>query len=136
MKKAAYFLFGFSLILFIISLSLFISYRPVEVKKVFASVEVTENTGGFDLNSTALTFGKIAIGGSATRNLLFANGYSVPVIIYLEANGNIADLLVFQKSYSVAVGESISIPFSVITHENTSLGFYSGIVDVGVYLEK
>lgn len=133
MKKLAYFIFGLSFLLLLVSVFSFLSYKPIETREINASVELTKDLGGFDLNSSALTFGKITLGGSVVRNLLFDNGYSFPVKLKIEVKGEITDLLVFQDSYDVKSGESISIPFTVVAKEDSPLGNYSGIVIVQMY---
>ncbi len=98
---------------------------------IYASVNVTDR-GGFDLNGTALTFGKIELLGSSTRYVNFTNGYNFPVFVKISANGNIAPLLSYENLAYVKEGEIEKIGISAVAKNDTRLGFYEGYVNFKV----
>ena len=127
MKRLAYVLLFVSVVLLIISAGLFFfGNRPLQTKSFDTSVEVTANLVGFDLNGSSLTFGKVVAGGSATRNLVFSNDYSFPVLAVLSVEGNIGLFLSFDEVLKVEGDEQVFIPVTIVVPRDTSLGFYSG----------
>ncbi|MCX8158970.1 MAG: hypothetical protein N3D20_01615 [Candidatus Pacearchaeota archaeon] len=109
-------------------------YELLESKELYANVNVSKgNRGGFDLNKSALTFGKISLGGSATRSINFENNYNFAVYVKISANGDIANLLFFNEIEFVKAKENKRIGFSVITNNETKVGFYEGKVKIDVY---
>ena len=127
MKRLAYVLFVISLVIFLFSIiSFFVYNKALDSYDFYTNVNVTLERGGFDLNNTALTFGMVALKGSSTRDLVLNNSYSFPVIISLEAEGEIEQFLSFQKFTIVEPNEEISIPISIIIPGNTVLGMYEG----------
>jgi hypothetical protein len=100
----------------------------MEKWNLYASVNVTADRGGFDLNKTALTFGLIKVGGSSTRNIVINNTHSFPISIEITSEGNITSLLRYDNNVVVGNGEAKNITFSAVSERNTTLGFYGGFV--------
>lgn len=131
-----------SIVLFVSIVLLFsialLKYYPywfgLEKRTFYASVYVNESSGGFDLNATALTFGKIRAGleDTASRGIMFDNKYDFPVIAIISSEGEISPLLNYEKEVYVAGGESIKIGFSVSAKNDTLVGFYDGYVKIKV----
>lgn len=105
----------------------------LESREFYTSVNVTLNRGGFDLNKSALTFGKIALGGSATRSIIFENNYNFAVYAKISASGSIAELLSFNNIETIRMGETKRISFSVYANNETIPGFYDGKVKLDIY---
>src|SRR3989344_6160178 len=85
-----------SLIVFIVSALFFLSYFTPLSKSLFhASGTITEDLGGFDINSTALIFGSIALGGSSTRSILINNSYPFAIKVKLILEGSISDKIIY-----------------------------------------
>ena len=130
MRKFSYGLLIFSLIILIVTLlALFLANKPLQVDTYYASVNINESTGAFDLNSTALTFGKVPLYGSSTRIVSFENNYDFPVVLELEARGDIKDYLFFDSIRVVEPAEKISVSVSVISDGSEKIGFYDGYID-------
>lgn len=133
MKKLVYALFILSFCIFLISLAVFfLAKKPIQTQTFYASVDV-EDKGGFDLNSSALTFGKIQRDGSSLRLINFQNGYDFPVVAVISAGGDIASLLSFEPVVEVGKGESKEIAFSVAAPSGVEKGFYFGNVTFEVF---
>jgi hypothetical protein len=134
MRKFSYFLFGISFLIFLAALAVFVlQNRVLEEEDFYASVEISESGAGFDVNDSALTFGKISkFGGSSTRNVVFENGYGFPVRVGVSAEGNIAGILDFEKSVFFNSTESGEIPITALGFESVGDGFYEGIVKLSV----
>ena len=132
MKKFAYFMLVFSFLILSISLiSFFFATRTLQTQAFYASVTVTnENVIGFDVNATALTFGKIGVGrGSSARKLILNNSYPFPIIVKTKVDGSIKPILNFGDSIRIEKGEMKMIPFNTFAG-NVSEGFYEGTVEL------
>ncbi len=127
MKKLSYFVFGFALIILIITLVVNFYYsKPLEEFVLLATVNITDRLG-FDVNGSELSFGKVMPGGSSSRIVTFTNGYSFPVLVKMTSEGTIKDLLSYPEIVYVESGEKKRIGFSVFAEE-TPEGYYEGEV--------
>lgn len=124
------FLFWFSIFLFVISLLVFCFflflrfYLILEVKEVPVSFSIGENVG-FDLNQTHLTFGVVPLGVSSSRNVQIENNYDFPIVVNLDAKGNVSDFLFFENSFVLEEGEVRKVGISVNSLDG-EFGNYSG----------
>ena len=123
-------LIGISFALIVIS-SCFLAYhfftKPLEMRVVEATFIVGKNVG-FDLNTTALTFGKLAPGGSSTRNMTIANLREFPIRVNILADRNISSFLTTETEFLLFPGEKKDIAFTLSVPSNLSYGNYSGRV--------
>lgn len=128
-----------SVVIFVSMLIMFclvlMNYWPrwfgLEKWEIYASVNVTDG-GGFDLNSTAMTFGRIKMFGSSSRAVNFTNEYNFPVLVEISADGNIAPLLAYITPVFVKEGEIMRIVVSALAKNGTLFGFYEGHVNFKV----
>ncbi len=129
MKKLTYGLFILSIVFLLVSVIaiLYLNF-PIKVYEYYTSVEVSNEGFGFDLNDSALTFGRVNLGGSSTRSIVFRNEDNFPVIVEIVVYGNISEFISFEESWFFEVNESKSIGFSVFASEESELGFYDGKV--------
>ena len=133
MRKLSYFLFVFSLCIFSVSILGFIfNGHPIQTNTFYTSVNVTNNIG-FDLNSTALTFGNVVKGGSSSRNLNLVNNYPFPVVAIVRTEGEIAPLLHFDNIIDIGINESKKLSFSVLAYPYFNESLYTGNVFVELY---
>ena len=136
MRRLTYILFALSLFIFLISLrGYFLSMKPIQTQTFYASMNISDSFG-FDLNSSALTFGKVAFGGSSARNIKIQNGFDFPVIAVVHAEGDIMPLLNFEEIVKIDKGETKSVPFSVSALPEIDDGFYSGNVSFELYRRR
>ncbi len=127
-------LFVIAAALFFISLfSLFIVSTPLERRMLDASVTISSNKGGFDVNQSALTFGIVTPGSSSTRTVSVDNPYSFPIILRISSAGPIDPFLSYTSVVAIPVGESKRISFSIVSDQQTPLGFYPGQVTFTFY---
>lgn len=97
----------------------------------YASVNVSgESSAGFDVNGSALTFGRISIGSSSTRSIIAENKRDYPVSAEISANGSIAPLLSFTDGIMINANEIKKITFSAVSTPSTVPGFYDGEVKI------
>ena len=133
MKKLLFLAFFISLVVFMMSLSLFFFHKyPIDESLFQASVNVTENLEGFDLNSSALTFGSIVFGGSSSRSVLVDNPYSFPVRVEPFVEGTISELVIYSPMI-VSPHNSSSFQISVFSGPNISLGGYTGNISIRLF---
>ena len=128
MKKLSYALLGFSVFVLILAVAALIyDDRVIQEQAFYASVNVTES-GGFDLNGTALTFGSIAQHGSSTREINFQNNYDFPIFARITSEGEISSILHHDGFVRLKGKETKKVSFSVVSDENTERNFYEGEV--------
>jgi hypothetical protein len=100
----------------------------LEKWNLYTYVNVTSDRGGFDLNNTALTFGKIPLGGAAKRYIEIDNTHPFPIEVEISSEGTISPMLVYNESVIIDKGVAENISFSAVSTRNTTLGFYDGFV--------
>ena len=133
MKKLSYFLFVFSFFVLLFSIGgFFFAHKPIQTNTFYASVNVTDGIG-FDINSTALTFGNVVKGGSSNRNINLLNDYPFPVVAVIRVDGDISPLLNYEDAVGIKSNESKKLSFNVIAPVSYDENFYSGNVTVELY---
>ena len=129
MKKIAVSILFFAAVILVLSVSaLILNNINLEKKIFYTSVNITDRTG-FDVNSTALTFGKMSHHGSSTRNFVFKNEYNFPVIAKINVKGDIEKFLYYDEYVRIETGERKEIPFSAVSNDVENVGFYEGEVE-------
>ena len=131
MKKISYGIMIFSI--FIFFLSIFYFNKPIDSWDIYVSFEATDDTGGFDLNNTALTFGKIPKGSSSTRSINFDNNYDFPIRLAIFSEGEIKDYLSYTNKIIVYSKEKEKIYFIMSVPADLDDGYYDGLVKVRIY---
>lgn len=103
----------------------------IETKSMYAKVSVGDKYG-FDVNSSALMFGRITPGGgTSTRIVTVKNYYDVPVKVEVFAEGNIKEfMIVSDNNFRLPVGTEKNMSFYVSVPENTPYGDYEGEVKI------
>lgn len=126
-----------SITLFLIILIVFVSvfsnnYWPylfgLDSWKVYASGNLTSGVGGFDLNGTALTFGKIGANSTLTRSIMFTNSYDFPVLVLIKSEGGISKFLTYAPEVFVDMNSTKLIRISFVGSDRYPQGFYEGHV--------
>jgi len=70
------------------------------IKEFDASME-TGRIIGFDINSSALTFGRVPPGSASKREIIITNDQDKPSKIILKIEGDIAQFVVFEENYVI-----------------------------------
>lgn len=131
LKKQKNKIYILSILLFIISLAIFLftlyinSTIILEKKEIIAILKIGERAG-FNVNETALTFGTIIPGSSAHRNLTLENNYTFPIKFEFRVKGNIKEFLIFDRVVYLGAGEEKSIRIRTITPNDKDYGDYFG----------
>ena len=112
----------------VFSLTISIIKLPLETKTLDVTFYVSKELGA-DLNKSALTFGKIFPGSTATRNINIVNNYKFPIKVEFFASKEIVDFLIV-KNENLSAGENYSFPATVIIPENISYGKYAGKLNI------
>jgi hypothetical protein len=129
-----YFILIVSVGFLIYFLFLYFSVPAPVVSKVYeTSFSVRPGMVGFDVNSTALTFGAIPPGGAGTRKLIVNNTEDYPVVVKIFASDEIADFYTAPVNITLGAGEGMKIPISVTVPEYVFEGNYSGNVKVEIH---
>ena len=130
MKKVAYFLVIFAFVLLTLSIwiSSVYSNQYLQEKTFYASANFTYNHLGFDVSNSSLNFGYIPIGSSSTREVVYFNHYDLPVYVYIEAEGELSDSLIFESPVFVEGKSERVISFTAFAPRDSMPGFYDGSV--------
>jgi hypothetical protein len=119
-----------SAIVLVMTLSIYFYYlTPLDKFSYPTTAFVTQDTLGFDVNSTAITFGNVIVGGSSSRSILVNNSYPFAVKVKPNFSGNIASLISYEP---LIVGPySVSKLYLTISPTNISMiGNYTGMIDI------
>ena len=81
---------------------------------------------GFDVNTSALTFGTIALGTSSKRTLTIENNYDFSIKVEFSVEGDIEEFLVFDEVIFLDIGESKNVDVRTIILTEDRQGNYSG----------
>jgi len=103
----------------------------LEKKELYAKVVVGEKYG-FDINSTALTFGMIIPGlSSASRQIVLTNNYNRDVNVKVYTDGNISEFLkISENNFILENNASRNLSFSVSVPTECNFGTYDGKVTI------
>ena len=111
-NKLIILIFAASLIMFL--LVLYLNFLMVlEKEEIAATLSIGDRTG-FDLNTSALTFGMITSGFSSQRSLIINNDYDFPIQVEFSVKGNIKKFLVFAKVVPLEAGEEKTVGITAI----------------------
>lgn len=116
----------FVAILIMFLLILYLNSLMVLEKEEIITTLIIGNKTGFDLNTTALTFGMITLGSSSQRNLIIKNDYNLPIKVEFSVKGDIKKFLIFEKVISLEAGEEKTIGITAISPVDMGYGDYSG----------
>ncbi len=111
----------------ILLITIFFTYysKPLQVQTFDVKFTVDKNSG-FDLNSSALTFGKAAPGSSTTRKISIENNYDFPIEARVYVTGNLRDFISVDDYFVLESKEKISVPVTLYVKEDVPFGDYSG----------
>ena len=128
-EKLIFILIAILILAFILNIYLFISLsRIIETREFYASIIVSDKIG-FDLNLTALTFGSILKGGSATRGISIENNFGFPIEVEIYGKGDIKKFIIPIKD-KIEKDEKKSIKIVAFVPEDTEFGKYEGSIKV------
>lgn len=107
----------------------------VQTEEVYAKVMIDNSASGFDLNTSALSFGKVGAGGNAVRNVSIMNNFNFSIIATYSAEGNISRFI--KSGYGeIEKGESKDMAINLYVREGSKEGFYDGKVIFRIYKSK
>ncbi len=124
----------FSIVLFISSIIFsYFFLIPIDTFELYSSVNISDSLSiGFDLNSSALTFGLLNQYSSSLRKITLTNNYNFPLIAKISSSGSISKILDYPAKTYILPENNVSIPITVYSEEN-SAGFYDGLVKVRLF---
>lgn len=133
-KKKQYIIWGF-LILLLFGEALFFCYYffiPSDVKIVPVSFSVGDRLG-FDVNTSALSFGEAFPGSVSTRFLEIENTHTFPVRIHMIGTESVARFMVFEEQLYFAPKEKKRIPITLQIPREITLQNYSGSLNIYIW---
>ena len=113
-------------------LLLFVIWNDIEKKELTLNFVVGEKLG-FDLNSSALTFGSVTQGASASRDLILKNYYKKKVFVTVFSSKEISEMVtISENSFYLLPDEEKKVSFSVYVNKNSSYGAHEGKVKISI----
>ena len=104
-----------------------VNIEEIEMSMVYDGSTIT----GFDVNKTALTFGKIPLGSTSKRSFVVSNDYNFPIKVKIKKEGNIAKFIHFSEDdFILDIEEEKEISILAIPEENMEHKEYHGILKV------
>jgi len=124
-------------VLTILLLTLIVSYfflnyyfSIIEKREIYAKVILSDHYG-FDINGTALIFGMIVPGGTASKELIIKNDYEREVNVKFLVKGDIGEFMrISENNFILNKNESKKIGFVVLFPSSAEHGVYEGNVIV------
>ena len=104
------------LILIIIILAVFFISKLIILDKVEIYTEaILGKTPGFDLNGTALTFGRVVPENAGSRSIDIKNEFDKRILVSIVSEGDISNfLIVSENDFILMPGENKTVGFSVL----------------------
>ena len=88
---------------------------------------------GFDLNNTALTFGRVVPGSGASRDISIKNNFDKPINVIITSKGEISDFLIASENdFILMPNEGRNISFSVFFPKGSEIKKYEGWINIKV----
>jgi len=112
------------------------SLGPLTTKTVYMDVTVVDGgLVGFNVNTSALNFGRVPAGGYAKKWIVVRNDYSYPVKIVTMISGNITPFI-SSSNYTFYLGPGQYENVSVSCSPNLLAGYYEGYLGYDIYKVK
>jgi len=96
-----------------------------EFREIPMSIRVS-NYIGFDVNTTALTFGTVYLSGSSTREMLVSNEDNYDKTAQFTVEGDMKSFVTAPKDTLVKAGTNTSVPMRADVPYGTPVGNYTG----------
>ena len=130
-EKLIFILIAILILAFILNIYLFISLsRIIEISELDASIIVSDKIG-FDLNSTALTFGGVMQEGSSVREISIENNFGFPIEVYVYGDNGMENFIIPIKE-RIEKNEKKSIKITAFVPEDAVFGKYEGSIKVAL----
>jgi len=116
----------------IICLTIFVISINIPLDKEIIPVRFTlGEKSGFDLSPGELSFGKIEVNQSATRDILVENKFNTPIKILIKSSGEISkNIIVSENNFILNPKESKNITFLIYTKGLTEFREYIGQIEI------
>ena len=124
--------------IFLIVLLIFLVYIQINNFFVLDKINIyTEvilgDKPGFDLNKTALTFGRVIPGNAASREIFVENNFDKTIKVEIISTGDISNFLsVSENNFILVPKENKTISFSVFFPIGNEMKKYTGEVEIKI----
>lgn len=130
-NKLIYLLFFLAIVCFLVFLYVN-SKGPVAMKKYEVTFEVT-NSVGFNINGTALTYGRVIPGSESSKEINAYNAYDFPVKVGITMSDDLDGLIYIKDEVILEPSEGKSFLVFLNIPLNFTQGNYSGDIAVNFY---
>jgi len=109
-----------------------LSFSPgVIEKKILLAKVIVGDMYGFDLNSSALTFGMLVPGGTSSRGINLVNKYNREIKVDIYSEGDITKFIqVSENNFILKENEAKSVSFTATAPLDAPLGTYEGVISI------
>lgn len=105
------------------------SQRPFDVRYTEVRFEVSQRAVGFDLNSSALTFGRVIPGSASVRTIRLDNTYSFPVTVHIFLSPSLQGYVTTPQAHVILEPYGhVRIPFTLTIPHDSKAGNYTGLM--------
>ncbi len=105
--------------------------------KIIYTEAILGETPGFDLNNTALTFGRVVPGNVGSREISIKNNFEKNIRAEIISRGEISDFLVVSENdFILFPDEEKTISFSVLFPKGSEMKKYKGEIEIKLKNEK
>ena len=131
-KKLILIILVFIIIILLVSLVISLNSRLSTIKKQsFGTEIIVSDHYGFAINGTALVFGMVTPGGSATKKLTINNNYGEDIKVKIYSEGFLSNYLeVSENDFVLEENENKTLSFSAHIPTDLEYGNYTGKVFV------
>jgi len=131
-------------LIFIFLILIFIYLVYIQINNIFIldnikiyTEAILGDKPGFDLNKTALTFGRVVPGNSASRGISIKNNFDKKIMVSITSEGEISDFLsVSENEFILIPNEERNISFSVLFPKGSEMKKYKGWIEIKLKNEK
>jgi len=110
----------------VVFLSIYLNYSFILDKQIFSCSLKVNETAGFDLSNSTLSFGAITPVATSSREIEVANAHPFSISVSLSSKGNISRFLIFEKKIIVPAMENRTITIGTRLPEKKDYGDYEG----------
>lgn len=107
-------------------------FNTLEVKRLVVTYSVGEKAG-FDLNATALSYGRLLPGSKGTRIVNVDNTFDFPIHVTFRPHKDINSLLSFNRTrQTIAPGGNLTLPITLLVPVDAPFGNHTSFIVVKI----
>lgn len=114
-------------------LSVFINFLRPEDKEVVQVTFMVGSSPGFDINRTALSFGRVVPGSTTHRNISVQNNKNYPLTGKVIASEEMKEFLSFEPQFTIEPNSVRSFSVYLVVPKSSDYANYTGKLRIELY---